>query len=77
MRLMTSVIDPGEFSFTGFAIDGLIPKMIVTGDEFILEERARSPRRRWRTALRREGYHDDEEGASVGKSRMYMRRGRF
>jgi len=71
MRLL---LDADEPSGEGWAIDGLIPKIIVTG---ALDERAKSPRRRCLIALRREGYHDDEEGANVGKSRIYISRGRL
>jgi hypothetical protein len=50
--------------------EGVIPKMTVIG--FITGEDGLDigPRRRSRTAERSGGYHADDEGASVGKSRM-------
>jgi hypothetical protein len=74
MRLF---LDADEPSGDGWAIDGLIPKIIVAGAEVKLDERDKSPRRRCLIALRREGHHDDEEGANVGKSRIYISRGRL
>ena len=60
----------------GGVIGGVIPKIIVTGDAVKLDERPKIPRR-CLTAARSAGYHTDAEGASVGKSRMYIKRGRF
>lgn len=55
--------------------DGVIPNIIVigfpTGDEGL----DMGPRRLSRTAERRGGYHAEDTGARVGKSRMYIRRG--
>lgn len=67
MRLNKLVREPDAPVFPECAIGGVIPKTMVTG-EVMVEPRPRRLRRRCRTACSKEGYHDDEEEASVGKS---------
>jgi len=77
MRMPNKLLfEPGGPALQEGVTGGVIPKIIVTGDVARLEERP-NPRRRCRTAARSAGYHTDAEGASVGKSRMYIKRGRF
>jgi len=57
-------------------IGGAIPNTIVVGfgtGEAGLEY---GPLLRSRTAASRSGYHEGEEGASIGKSRIYTSKGR-
>lgn len=74
--LIRLLFEPEDPALKGGVIGGVIPKIIVTGDAVRLDERPNIPRR-CLTAARSAGYHTDAEGASVGKSRMYIRRGRF
>lgn len=74
--LIRLLLEPEDPALKGGVIGGVIPKIIVTGDAVRLDKRPNIPRR-CLTAARSAGYHTDAEGASVGKSRMYIRRGRF
>lgn len=68
MKLL--LLDPDEPPLKGCVTEGVMPKMIVTGDEVVLETRDRIFLRRCRTAASKGGYHVEEDGAKVGKSRM-------
>lgn len=54
---------------------GVIPNIMVVGFPTGDEGLETGPRRLSRTAERRVGYHEEDVGARVGKSRMYIRRG--